>query len=83
MQNETQNLTLNIKYTSFKTLTLNIKYTTFKTLTLKYTTIGYTPTKILGYLANTLSFIYLTGQAWVYIKIISNDGYESATGALT
>ncbi len=53
-------------------LTLNIKYTTtFKTLTLKYTTFGYTPTKVLGYLANTISFIYLMGQVWVYIKIIS------------
>jgi hypothetical protein len=53
-------------------LTLNIKYTTtFKTLTLKYTTAKCMPTKVLGYLANTLSFIYLMGCVWVYIKIIS------------
>jgi hypothetical protein len=39
-------------------LTLNVKYTTtFLTLTLKYTTIGYMPTKIFKYLANTLSFM--------------------------
>ncbi len=41
--------------------TVNIKYTTtFKTLTLKYTSTGYMPTKVLTYLGNTLSFIYLT-----------------------
>jgi hypothetical protein len=40
-------------------LALNIKYTTtFKTLTLKYTTFGYTPTQVLGYLAK-YPFLYL------------------------
>jgi hypothetical protein len=50
MQNETQNLTL------------NVKYTTFKTLTLKYTATGYTPTKILVYFTNTLYLPHRSGM---------------------
>jgi hypothetical protein len=50
MQNETQNLSLNIKYTIFKTLTL------------KYSTTGYTPTKIPSYLTNTLYLPHRSGM---------------------